>query len=99
MAQFDVHDRRNGPGYLLDCQHDILRYLDTRFVIPLLPLSEAPSAAARFNPIFDIGGEAHMLATQFAASVERSRLGSPIMSLGAHATAITNAIDHLIGGY
>lgn len=53
MAKFDVYARPNGAGYLLDCQADLLSDLSTRFVIPLLPLDEAPTPAARLNPVFD----------------------------------------------
>src|SRR4051812_15433939 len=32
MARFDVYARRARPGYLLDCQADVLSSFDTRFV-------------------------------------------------------------------
>ena len=50
MARFDVHANPSGPGYLLDCQADLLSHLTTRFVVPLLPLDAAPKPAARLNP-------------------------------------------------
>ncbi|MGY0709320.1 CcdB family protein [Azospirillum argentinense] len=49
MARFDVHRRLDGPGFLLDLQANILRDLNTRFVVPLLPPGEAPLAAKRLN--------------------------------------------------
>ena len=99
MAKFDVYKRRNGPGYLLDCQADVLRYLDTRLVVPLLPLNDAPRVADRLNPVFDIGGQTHMMATQFAASVDKSRLVDRVTSLSSEDIAVTNALDMLISGF
>jgi toxin CcdB len=47
MAKFDVYRHRNGSGYLLDLQADILSGLNTRFVAPLLPLSDAPCRSSQ----------------------------------------------------
>ena len=47
MARFDVYARPAGAGYVLDVQADILNGLNTRIVVPLLPLSEAPIPAKR----------------------------------------------------
>ena len=43
---------RDGPGYLMDVQADMLNRLNTRVVVPLLPLSEAPKPAKVLNPQF-----------------------------------------------
>src|SRR3546814_8547155 len=74
MAKFGVYRLRDGNGYLLDCQADLLRDLNTRFVVPLLPVDTAPKPAARLNPIFEIQGEQYMMVTQFAATVPSSEL-------------------------
>jgi toxin CcdB len=66
MAKFDVYALAQGRGYLIDCQANLLSDLNTRFVVPLLPLEEAPKPAARLNPVFDIAGEPHVMVTQFA---------------------------------
>ena len=55
MARFAVYARRDGPGYLLDCQAELLDRLHTRFVVPLLPQADAPQAAARLHPVFRMG--------------------------------------------
>jgi len=52
MARFDVYDSPDGAGYLLDVQADILDILNTRVVVPLMPISAAPSPAKHLNPIF-----------------------------------------------
>lgn len=99
MAKFDVHRRLNGPGYLLDLQANILNGLNTRFVAPLLPASEAPRPAARLNPTFEIDGERCVMVTQFVGAVPVSALGDHVGSLIAEETTILDAIDMLVGGY
>ena len=37
MARFDVYRNSAGEGFLLDVQADLLSYLNTRVVVPLLP--------------------------------------------------------------
>lgn len=99
MARFDVYPNREGVGYLLDCQADLLSNLNTRFVVPLLPLEEAPQAARRLNPIFEIKGNSYVMVTQFAATVPSNVLREPITSLAAEEISIGNAIDMLLTGY
>ena len=98
MAQYDVH-RYDGAGYLLDVQADLLDALNTRVVVPLLPLSDAPAPAARMNPVFDIAGTPHMMATQFLAAVPRAELGAKITSLEPHFANITAALDMVFQGF
>jgi len=99
MAKFDVYLLRDGSGYLLDCQADLLSELNTRFVVPLLPVAEAPAAAARLNPLFEIQGKSCVMMTQFAATVPVSELKVKVTSLGEHSFTIGNALDMLISGY
>ncbi|MFT0531418.1 CcdB family protein [Castellaniella hirudinis] len=53
MGRYDVYPNPSDSGYLLDVQADILQPLNTRVVIPLLPLNKAPTPAKILNPIFD----------------------------------------------
>lgn len=99
MARFDVYERPGGAGFLIDCQADVLSYLNTRFVVPLLPPEGAPIPATRLNPSFTIGGEAVIMYTQFASSVIMRELGSPVTSLADEQATIMNAIDMLLTGY
>ena len=99
MAKFDVYPHPDGPGYLLDCQADLLSGLNTRFVVPLLPFEIAPPPAARLNPVFEIAGQRCVMATQFAGTIARKRLGDCIVSLAADDVTITDAIDMLLSGY
>ncbi|MBT3334500.1 MAG: plasmid maintenance protein CcdB, partial [Rhodospirillaceae bacterium] len=56
MAKYDVFPNPSGAGYLLDVQTELLEGLNTRIVVPLLPISEAPEPAKRLNPIFEVEG-------------------------------------------
>lgn len=97
MARFDIHRRLDGPGYLLDLQSDLLRDLNTRFVVPLLPAARAPKPAGRLNPVFTIEAELCVMVTQFAGAVQVSELGSMIGSLLSEDTTIIGALDMLTG--
>lgn len=99
MAKFDVFRRRQGDGYLLDCQADLLRGLNTRFVVPLLPAQAAPTPAARLNPLFELEGESHVMMTQFAAAVPVAELAERVASLRDRDIDIINALDMLISGF
>jgi toxin CcdB len=96
MAQFDVH--RFGDGLVLDCQADLLDHLNSRFVVPLLPEQQGPMPARRLNPVFAIRGKNYVMATQFAAAVQKNELGEVVATLGGRSTEITGAIDVLIVG-
>src|SRR3546814_5378197 len=96
MAKFGVYRLRDGNGYLLDCKADLLRDLNTRFVVPLLPVDTAPKPAARLNPIFEIKGEQYMMVTQFAPIVPSSELRTLVMLLSEKGLTLGNAIDLMI---
>jgi len=99
MAKFDVYALAQGRGYLIDCQANLLSDLNTRFVVPLLPLEEAPKPAARLNPVFDIAGEPHVMVTQFAATVPVNELQARATSLAEQEITVGNALDMLISGF
>jgi toxin CcdB len=98
MARFEVWTLRGG-ALVLDCQADIPSDLGTRFVVPLLPVEEGLKPAHRLNLQFGIGGRVYMMATQFAAAIERRELDERVGSLEAEATAISSALDMLLTGY
>ncbi len=99
MAQFDVYGNSGEPGYLLDCQSDVLSGLSTRVVVPLLPPDYAPLPSRRLNPRLRVGNEEVVMMTHFAAAVPERTLGSRIGSLGHEHTTIMNAFDMLLTGY
>ncbi|MBW8754703.1 MAG: CcdB family protein [Sphingomonadales bacterium] len=99
MAQFDYYPRREGSGFWVDCQTGFMSHYETRFVIPLLRLPEAPIPAARLNPLYEIDGETHSLVTQFAGTIPARDLRYAAGSLADDSFRIGNAIDFLLGGF
>jgi len=99
MARFEVYTNPGGAGYVLDVQADVLDGLNTRVVVPLLPLAQAPAPAQRLNPVFEIGGEPYVLVTQFMAAVPHALLRSPVASLSGQDSEIMAALDILLVGF
>lgn len=98
MAQFSVHQLKGSGGLVIDCQSDLLDDLESRFVVPLVTLADAPRLAHRFNPVFEIDGVNHAMLTQFSGAVDRRQLGPAVVSLTGRSFEITGALDVLIGG-
>lgn len=48
--------------------------VDTRIVIELIPVGEAPNRQNRLDPLFDIGGEPYVMVTQYMAAFPASTL-------------------------
>jgi len=99
MSRFDVYKNPEGDGYLLDVQADLLNDLNTRMVVPLLPLLVAPKPAQHLNPRFEIQKESVVMATQFMAAVPSYILRNPITNIESNRNSITAAIDFLMQGY
>ena len=100
MARFEVFRLRgDDDGLVLDCQADLLVQLATRFVVPLVPRSNAPPPISRLNPILIVAGTEHVMMTQFAAAVETRELGPLVASLAADDMRISNALDMLLTGF
>jgi toxin CcdB len=99
MAQFDIYRNRVEPGYLLDCQADMLSGLSTRLVVPLLPPEYAPLASRRLNPTLRIAGEDFIMMTHFAAAVQKRSLGEVVGSMASDYITVMNAFDVLLTGY
>ncbi|WP_417784411.1 CcdB family protein [Terasakiella pusilla] len=99
MAKYDVYPNPSGSGYLLDVQADLLDGLNTRVVVPLFNLEDAPKPAKYLNPIFDVNGSDVVMMTQFMASVPNTILTAPVGSLSDHFAEITNALDMVFQGF
>lgn len=99
MARFAVYKNLDGAGYLLDIQADLLSHLNTRVVVPLLPLDLAPKPAATLNPVFEMDGGSVAMVTQFMAAVPAQMLKSPMLSLESRRNDITAAVDLLFQGF
>lgn len=99
MARFDVYKNPDGMGCLLDVQADLLSHLNTRMVVPLLPLTFAPKPAQNLNPCFEVEGETLVMATQFMAAVPANILRTPITNIHPKRDEVVAAIDFLMQGY
>ena len=98
MARFSVYPDPDGVGYLLDVQADMLRHLNTRLVVPLMPVGKAPKPATRLNPLFVVDDTEHSMVTQYMAAIPTSVLKREIMNVMDRREDIVNAIDLLIQG-
>ena len=98
MAQYDVH-RIGDHGLVVDCQSDLIDQFDTRFVIPLVPAQSAAKSVERLTPDLSVNGQRYILATQYAASVPKAKLGGVVTSLASEHLTITAALDMLISGF
>ena len=99
MARFGVSKNPDGVGYLLDVQADLLDHLNTRVVVPLLPLELAPIPAKTLNPVFNVEGTPVSMVTQFMAAVPVKMLKTTLLSLESDRNDITAALDLLFQGY
>lgn len=98
MPRFDIHPADEGT-FLLDCQSDLLSDLNSRFVVPLPPVSRIRGDDRRLNPVFSIPGSEYVMQTHLAAAVSTKILSAPIASLIEHDYTIGGAIDMLTGSY
>lgn len=101
MARLDVHPMpgANRNGYVVDVQADLLSHLATRTVVPLLPEGEAPKPINDLNPVFEIHGKRHVMATQAIASIPGRELKPAVASLTEHHDQIVRALDVLLLGF
>ena len=98
MARFHVYAGTEGSPLLLDVQANLMGHLNTCVVVPLLPLDQAPKPARVLNPVFDVDGVAHLMVTQFLATVPRRAMGKEVLDLEKDAGVIVNALDCLFQG-
>ncbi len=98
MARFNVYPDADGGGYLLDVQADMMRHLNTRVVVPLMPLGKAPRPATGLNPLFVIDDIEHSMVTQYMAAVPTSILKRETLNVAERRVDIVNAIDLLLQG-
>lgn len=99
MSRFDVYAHRHEAGYLLDVQSDLLGQLNTRVVVPLMPLDTGPAAAQRLNPQFTVQGAPVSMVTQYMAAIPATELAQHICSLDRERDVILQAIDFLHQGW
>lgn len=98
MARFDVYPA-GSDGWLLDIQTDLLHDLNSRVVVPLMPLSIAPKPARNLNPLFEIEGVKVSMVTQYLSSVPESALEGPVANLDHQHDKISRALDMIFLGF
>jgi len=99
MARYNVYPNPGGAGYLLDVQAEVHGLLNTRIVIPLLPLAIAPTPARTLNPLFELNGDTVSMVTQYMAAVPVALLKGKIASVEDRRTEIVAALDLLLQGF
>ena len=99
MARYQVFQTKGGAAYLLDVQNDLLDDLNVRVVVPLMLPQDAPKAARRLNPLFEIEGRNFVMVTQYISAVPAGELGTLAATLRAHDDTITEALDMLFQGF
>lgn len=99
MARLDVYKMATAQGFLLDVQADLLSGLNTRVVVPLLPLTDAPMPARRLNPVLEIENVEVLMATQFLAAVPESELKEVVGNLEGSQNEISVALVMLFSGF
>lgn len=100
MSRFDVFGWRGEFPYVLDVQADILSNLQSRAVIPLIPVSQANKPMLHLEPVLSINGTPCVLATADISSVSCNRLGRYVTNLdNQYHDEITRALDFLFLGF
>lgn len=99
MERFTIYPHPTKRGYLLNVQADAMSHLDSRVVIPLVPLAELPRPATRLNPVVDIDGEQYVMLTQSMAAVSVKLLKHGVGSLADRYDEIVAAMDLLLQGF
>jgi len=99
MARFDVFPGSGNAPYLLDVQANELSDLNTRVVVPLIPVSEAPKPAQVLNPIFRVDGAQCVMVTQYLSAIPAKKLKKATCSLADRRDEITAALDLLFFGF
>lgn len=99
MDRFSVYPTPSGKGFLINVQADAMSYFNTRVVVPLLPIDEAPRPAKTLNPLFVIDGEQYSMVTQYMAAVPAKELKNAMFSVSDRHNDIAAAIDLLLQGF
>jgi toxin CcdB len=99
MARFDVFRARDGGGYLLDVQADLLEGLPSRVVVPLLTPGAALPPLRDLNPVLRVAGEDVAMMTHYLTAVPKRELGQPVASAADQRDTITRALDLLLTGF
>ena len=99
MARFSIFPNPSGSGYLIDVQANALSHFNTRIMIPLLPMAEAPKPAKILNIEFEIEGETYSMVTQYMAAFPAKELKGEVFNAQNRHDEIVAAVDLLLQGF
>ena len=101
MARFDVFKFASpAVPLVMDVQANLLCDLQTRVVIPLIPLAKAQQEILpRLKPVLDIHQKPYVFMVTDIGTVKTSDLGKFITNLEDQRYDIMNAIDFLFQGF
>ena len=89
--------------FVVDVQVEFLHELQTRAVIPLVPLSSSADVTrfpmSYLTPIVTFEGQRYVLVTPQLAGIARADLGAHAGSLAHEWRPITTAVDFLLRGF
>ncbi|WP_058914257.1 CcdB family protein [Entomohabitans teleogrylli] len=87
---------------LIDVTSDIIDALNTRIVIPLLPLERYPNPEVRpvrLNPVLElIDGKQYALMTHELASIPLKALGAEFCDGSVYRQTVKGALDFILDG-
>ncbi|GLS03336.1 plasmid maintenance protein CcdB [Chitiniphilus shinanonensis] len=104
MRRYLVHRNRNAATrdsvpYLLDVQSDLLAGLETRVVVPLRPLPDAPGRRIEgLMPQFEVEGRPVIAVFPQMAGIPNAALGPVVTDLSHEHGRIIAALDLLFTG-
>ncbi|MFM5650611.1 CcdB family protein [Aeromonas veronii] len=100
--QFTIYRNKGNARiypYLLNVQSDIIGELNTRMVIPLLPLADFTGRPAqRLNPVITVEGGKYLVLAHEMAATRLAQLGEVVTDVQEVRQVIKDAIDFLFDG-
>ena len=99
MTRFRLYRLRRSGTLVLDVQADLLDELETRSVVPVLPLADFGHPIVRLNPQLDIGDQRYVMVTQFIAAIDVVEIGAEVADFRQDSDTIPAAIDFLFQGF
>ena len=103
MKQYDLYentdeDTKEGYPYFVDVQTELLRKLDSRVVIPLVPIRDAKQYPSNLCPVVMISNNEFSLLTHQITTVPASLLDYKEGSLLLNRDGIISGLDFLLTG-
>lgn len=99
--RFDVRRIKGSDATLaLNIQSEFHDHLDTRVMVPLVPLGATRAKAVeRLQPVFTVADRRYILVTPAMASIPVTDLGDRVGSLADQHSVIVDALDFLFQGF